>query len=260
MIDNQGLAMQRVLLLGGTTEASHLAQALARARVPAVFSYAGRTDAPVAQPLPTRVGGFGGVTGLREYLLAEHITHVIDATHPFAAQMSHHTVQACGDLNLPLLALERPPWQAQSGDRWQHVPDMAAAVAALPGHPARVFLAIGRQHVQAFLDVAYHWYLLRQVDPGVELSAERGTVVIDRGPFTLENDLALLRQHRISHVVAKNAGGVGAAAKLAAARALGCPVILIDRPALPHRLTVGTVQQALQWLGVAAAHEAERGV
>ncbi len=237
-----------------------MAQALVRAGVPAVFSYAGRTGAPMAQPLPTRLGGFGGVAGLRDYLLAEGITHVIDATHPFAAQMSRHAVQACADLALPLLALERPPWQAQSGDRWQHVPHLEAAVAALPGHPARVFLAIGRQHVQAFLDAGVHWYLLRLVDPGFELPEEQGAVVIDRGPFTLENDLALLREHRISHVVAKNAGGVGAAAKLAAARALGCPVILIDRPALPHRATVGTVEQALHWLGVAVAHEAERGV
>ncbi|MDP2015701.1 cobalt-precorrin-6A reductase [Hydrogenophaga sp.] len=252
--------MQRVLLLGGTTEASDMAQALARAGVPAVFSYAGRTEAPLEQPLPTRVGGFGGVPGLCSYLVAERITHVIDATHPFAAQMSQHALQACGELGLPLLALERPPWQAQSGDRWQHVPDLAAALAALPSHPARVFLAIGRQHVQAFLDADLHWYLLRLVDPGFDVPTTRGAVVIDRGPFTLENDLALLRQHRISHVVAKNAGGVGAAAKLAAARELGYPVILVNRPALPHRHTVGTVQQAMQWLGATAVHEAERGV
>jgi precorrin-6A/cobalt-precorrin-6A reductase len=260
MIDNQGSAIQRVLLLGGTTEASRLAQALAGAGVQAVFSYAGRTDAPLAQPLPTRVGGFGGVEGLRDHLQAEAITHVIDATHPFAAQMSRHAVQACDELALPLLALERPAWQAQTGDRWQHVPDLAAAVAALPASPARVFLAIGRQHVQPFLEDTHHWHLLRLVDPGFELPEERGAVVIDRGPFTLDNDLALMQRHRITHVVAKNAGGLGAAAKLAAARALGCPVILIDRPSLPHRPTVGTVQQALAWLGVAAVHEAERGV
>lgn len=243
--------MQRVLLLGGTTEASQLARALAAARVDAVFSYAGRTGTPVSQPLPTRVGGFGGVAGLCEYLQAERITHVVDATHPFAAQMSDHAVRACTRLSLPLLALERPAWQAQPGDCWQHVPNLAAAVAALPADPARVFLAIGRQHVQPFLDLGRHWFLLRLVDPGIELTAEQGAVVLDRGPFTLANDLALMRQHRITHVVAKNAGGLGAQAKLDAARALGCPVILIDRPVVPHRPTVGTVAQALQWLGVA---------
>ena len=247
-------------MLGGTTEASRLAQALADAGVPSVFSYAGRTDAPVAQPLPTRVGGFGGIPGLRDYLQREAITHVIDATHPFAAQMSHHAVQACAELALPLLALERPPWQAQTGDHWQHVPDLAAAVAALPSSPARVFLAIGRQHVQAFLADERHWYLLRLVDPGFDLPTAQGTVVLDRGPFTLDNDLSLLQRYGITHVVAKNAGGQGAQAKLAAARQLGCPVILIDRPQPPPRPTVGTVVQALQWLGLPRAHAVERGV
>jgi len=247
-------------LLGGTTEASRMAQALADAGVPSVFSYAGRTDAPVAQPLPTRVGGFGGIPGLRDYLQREAITHVIDATHPFAAQMSHHAVQACAELALPLLALERPPWQAQAGDHWQHVPDLAAAVAALPSSPARVFLAIGRQHVHAFLTDERHWYLLRLVDPGFDLPTAQGTVVLDRGPFRLDNDLSLLQRHGITHVVAKNAGGQGAQAKLAAARQLGCPVILIDRPQLPPRPSVGTVAQALQWLGLAPGHGTERGV
>lgn len=252
--------MQRVLLLGGTTEASRLAQALAEGGVNGVFSYAGRTETPVAQPLPTRVGGFGGAQGLRDYLQREAITHVIDATHPFAAQMSRHAVQACAELALPLLALERPAWQAQAGDRWQHVPDLAAAVAALPASAARVFLAIGRQHVQPFLADERHWYLLRLVDPGWVLPDTRGTVGLDRGPFTLANDLALLQRHGITHVVAKNAGGQGAQAKLAAARQLDCPVILIDRPQLPPRPTVDTVAQALQWLGQAFAHDADRGV
>lgn len=247
-------------MLGGTTEASRLAQALAGADVHAVFSYAGRTEAPVTQPLPTRVGGFGGVPGLRDYLQREAISHVIDATHPFAAQMSQHAVQACTELGLPLLALERPAWQAQDGDRWQHVPDLAAAVAALPTEPARVFLAIGRQYVQPFLEQAQHWYLLRLVDPGFELPENRGTVVLDRGPFSLANDLDLLERHGITHVVAKNAGGHGAQAKLTAARQRGCPVILIDRPPIPPRTTVGTVAQALQWLGLSHGHDTERGV
>lgn len=260
MIDNHGSAMQRVLLLGGTTEASRLAQALAAAGVDGVFSYAGRTDAPLAQPLPTRVGGFGGVPGLRDYLQREAITHVIDATHPFAAQMSGHAVQACAQLALPLLALERPAWQAQTGDQWTPVPDLAAALAALPDQPARVFLAIGRQQVQPFLDQGRHWYLLRLVDPGLHLPADRGAVVLDRGPFSLANDLDLLERHAITHVVAKNAGGQGAQAKLAAARERGCPVVLIDRPPIPPRPSVATVEQVLRWLEVPHAHATERGV
>lgn len=214
----------------------------------------------MTQPLPTRVGGFGGVQGLRDFLEREGVTHVVDATHPFAAQISRNAVQACGDLAVPLLALERPAWQAQVGDCWLFVPDVAAAVAALPSEPARVFLAIGRQHVQAFLDDARHWYLLRLVDPGLRLSEDRGAVVVDRGPYTLANDQALLERHAITHVVAKNAGGQGALAKLTAARQRGCPVILINRPQMPPRTSVGTVAQALQWLGLPHALNAERGV
>ncbi|MFO6421597.1 cobalt-precorrin-6A reductase [Hylemonella sp. W303a] len=256
--------MRRVLLLGGTTEASLLAQALAVARVDAVFSYAGRTETPMKQPLPTRVGGFGGVAGLIDYLRRAGITHVIDATHPFAAQMSGNAVRACTDLALPLLALERPAWQAQPGDRWHHVSDLARAVAALPIEPARVFLAIGRQHLQPFLDVGQHWYLLRLVDPGFDVPSERGAVVLDRGPYTLAQDLALLERHGITHVVAKNSGGQGAQAKLDAARLRGCPVILIDRPVIASRPVAASVAQALQWLGVSDVHAhsptTERGV
>ena len=252
-----------MLLLGGTTEASRLAQALAQAGVDAVFSYAGRTDAPIAQPLPTRVGGFGGVPGLTAYLGAERITHMVDATHPFAAQMSSHAVQASAAAGVPLLALERPAWQAQPGDAWTHVPDIDAAVQALHAPFARVFLAIGRQHVGPFLERTPHWYLLRLVDPVLDWPAQRGQVVLDRGPFTLERDRALLQAHGITHIVAKNSGGAGAQAKLLAARELGLPVIVIARPAIPSRPTVGSVAEVLAWLGVAGhggCHRMERGV
>lgn len=258
MIDSQGSDMVRtvlrVLVLGGTLDASRLAQALAQAGVDGIFSYAGRTSAPIAQPLPTRVGGFGGVAGFQAFLQAECITHVVDATHPFAAQMSSNAVQACAGAGVPLLALERPAWQAQSGDVWQHVPDIAAAVQALPAEPARVFLAIGRQHVAPFLACAQHWYLLRLVDPVVDsvldLPAARGHVVLDRGPFTLACDRALLQVHGITHVVSKNSGGAGAQAKLMAARERGLPVILIDRPFIPARPTVSTVKGVCAWLGL----------
>ena len=244
----------RVLVLGGTLDASRLAQTLAQAGVGGIFSYAGRTDSPIAQPLPTRVGGFGGVAGLQAFLQTERITHVVDATHPFAAQMSSNAVQACARAGVPLLALERPPWQAQAGDEWQHVPDMAAAVQALPTEPARVFLAIGRQHLAPFLACAQHWYLLRLVDPVLNsvlaLPAERGHVVLDRGPFTVEGDRALLQAHGITQVVSKNSGGAGAQAKLTAARERGLPVILIDRPFIPVRPTVSTVEGVCRWLGL----------
>ena len=244
----------RVLVLGGTLDASRLAQVLAQAGVDGIFSYAGRTHAPIAQPMPTRVGGFGGVAGLQAFVQAERITHVVDATHPFAAQMSSNAVQACASAGVPLLALERPAWQAQSGDVWQQVPDIDAAVQALPGEPARVFLAIGSQHLAPFLACAQHWYLLRLVDPVLnsvlDLPAERGHVVLDRGPFTLEGDRALLQLHGITHVVSKNSGGAGAQAKLTAARERSLPVILIDRPFIPARPTVSTVEGVFACLGL----------
>ncbi len=243
--------------MGGTSEASQLARALAEAGIDAVFSYAGRVASPLPQPLPTRVGGFGGTAGLQAWLVAECITHVVDATHAFAAQMSRNAVSACAAAGVPLLALERPAWAAQPGDRWQHVPDIDTAVAALPAEPARVFLAIGRQHVTPFLARAQHWYLLRLVDPAPELALVDGEVVLARGPFTAEADQALMAAHGITHVVAKNAGGAGAEAKLVAARALGLPVILIDRPPLPQRSTVGTVPEVMRWIGL---HRADLGV
>lgn len=226
-----------------------MARALAEAEVDAVYSYAGRTDSPVAQPLPVRVGGFGGVEGLAAYLRAERITHLIDATHPFAAQMSRNAVMAAAATATPLIALEREPWQAQPGDRWTHVPDLPQAIAALGEAPRRVFLAIGRQTLDAFAVAPQHHYLLRLVDPPTEpLPLPRAEAVIARGPFTVEGDRALLADHRIEVIVAKNAGGVGAEAKLLAARELGLPVILIDRPAVPDRRVARTADEVMAWL------------
>ncbi len=232
-----------------------MARALAEAGLPAVFSYAGRTDAPVPQPLPTRIGGFGGVEGLQAYLADENIGAVIDATHPFAAQMSRNAIAACAGRDVPLIGLERAPWVAGAGDNWTHVTDTEAAVAALPDAPARVFLAIGKQTLAAFAARPQHHYLLRLVDPPGDLPLADATAIIQRGPFTVEGDTALLRDHRITHIVAKNAGGVGASAKLAAARALGLPVILMARPLLPERQVVDSTEQVMAWL-----HQADLGV
>ena len=225
-----------------------MAAELARVGADAVFSYAGRTADPVAQPLPMRVGGFGGVDGLRDYLRAEQITHVIDATHPFAAQMSWNAYHACKAEGVPLLSHERAPWVAGAGDRWQGVADMAGAVDALPDHGARVFLAIGKQTLTPFAAKGANHYLLRLVDPPGDLPFGNVSVEVARGPFDLAGDLALMRAHQITHVVAKNAGGTGAAAKLHAARALGLPVIMIERPETPERLRAETLADVMIWL------------
>jgi precorrin-6A/cobalt-precorrin-6A reductase len=240
--------MVRVLLLGGTTEASLIGRELAAAGIAGVYSYAGRTATPVAQPLPTRVGGFGGVDGLAEYLRHEKITHVIDATHPFAGQMSRNAVDACAKTNTPLIAYLREPWVEGPGDKWQHVATLVDAAAALPDHPVRIFLAIGRKHLAPFAAQPRHFYLLRLVDTPVALPLPEAEIVLARGPFTIEGDLALLLDHRITHIVARNAGGEGAKAKLDAARMLGLPVIMIDPPSLPERRTAQNVGEIMRWL------------
>ena len=238
--------MPNILVLGGTTEASALAQALATAQIPATLSYMGRVERPKPQPIPTRIGGFGGVPGLIAYLHDQQITHVIDATHPFAAQMSANAVHACAATGTPLLALTRPAWQPEPGDRWQAVPDMPAAVAALAGPPRRVLSAIGRMHLAEFAAQPQHHYHLRLVDaPSEPPPLPDHAITLDRGPFSAEADEALLKTNRIDLIVAKNAGGSGSVSKLVAARALGLPVLMIDRPILPQRRETHDPAEAL---------------
>ncbi len=225
-----------------------MANAFAEQGVTAVYSYAGRVENPRPQPLPTRVGGFGGPDGLARYIRDHGITHVVDATHPFAAQMSRNAVEACRETQTPLAALTRAAWAAQPGDEWQNVPDVAAAVAALSGDPQRVFLAVGRMHLEDFAVQPQHRYLLRLVDKPDALPLPNADVVVARGPFTEADDRALMQRHGTQLVVSKNAGGTGARAKLDAARTLGLPVLMIDRPVLSQRTELSSVAQVLDWL------------
>lgn len=226
-----------------------LAAEVARARIDAVYSYGGRTRAPADQPLPTRIGGFGGVSGLADYIRRERITHAIDATHPFAAEMSRHAVQACAQTGTPLIALERAPWTKAPGDTWIEVADVTAALAALPETPAKMFLAIGRQHIAPFASKPQHTYTLRFVDPPEAPLPFAADVIVSRGPFTFDGELEMMRTRGIAWIVARNSGGDGARAKIDAARMLGLPVIMIARPKLPERLRVESVAEIMQWLG-----------
>ncbi|QBY01677.1 cobalt-precorrin-6A reductase [Rhodophyticola sp. CCM32] len=247
-----------LLILGGTTEATALARAVAEAGIAGIVSFAGRVARPVRQPLPQRVGGFGGVSGLAAYLQDQDITHVVDATHPFAAQMSRNAIAACAQTGVPLVALTRAPWLPRPGDAWTHVADIAGAVAALDHPRKRVMLAVGRMHLAEFAPNPQHVYLLRLVDaPGFELPLPHTEVLVSRGPFTQAEDEALMQAHSIDVVVSKNAGGTGAYAKIAAARALGLPVIMIGRPFIPVRQEVTTPAQVLNWVSHCAT---DRGV
>ncbi len=234
-----------------------MAAALAQAGHPAVYSVAGRTLAPALPALPHRIGGFGGVDGLAAYLRAEGITHVIDATHPFAAKMSRNAAAACTAQGLPLIALERAPWQAGPDDDWRYFSDIKAMAAALPEVETRIFLAIGRQNLTDFAGHPQHHYLVRLVDAPTDLPLPHVQVEVSKGPFTLDGDLALLRGHGTQLIIAKNSGGQLARAKLDAARVLGLPVWLAERPAMPPRARGETVEQVLAWL---AHHPARLGV
>jgi precorrin-6A/cobalt-precorrin-6A reductase len=249
MMVNQGSDI-RALILGGTGDANQLAEAFVREKIDAIYSYAGRTQIPLAHALPTRTGGFGGVQGLADFIREAGITHVIDATHPFAAEMSRHAVDACAATDIPLMALERTPWLRTDGDNWIEVSDINAAAAALPEKPARVFLAIGRQHIAPFAAKPQHAYTLRFVDaPDGDLPLPGADVIVSRGPFTLEGDRELMRIRGVEILVARNSGGTGARAKIDAARELGLAVIMIARPALPQRPHAENVEEVLAWLG-----------
>jgi precorrin-6A/cobalt-precorrin-6A reductase len=246
----------RALILGGTGDANRLADSFVRDKIDAIYSYAGRTQIPLGHSLPTRIGGFGGVMGLANFIREQRITHVVDATHPFAAEMSRHAVEACAMTGIPLIALERAPWVRASGDHWIEVADIDAAAAALPEQRARVFLAIGRQHVAPFAARPQHAYTLRFVDAPDGIPPWRDAeVIVSRGPFTIEGDRELMRIRGIELLVSRNSGGSGARAKIDAARELGLPVIMISRPVLPERSRVESIEEVLAWLG----HDARLG-
>jgi precorrin-6A/cobalt-precorrin-6A reductase len=248
--------MMRALILGGTSEANRLANAVACLGLDAIYSYAGRTKAPAAQSLPTRTGGFGGARGLADYIGEQKITHVVDSTHPFATEMSRNAIAACAETGISLIALERAPWTKTQGDNWIEVQDLAAAANALPDRRTRVFLAIGRQHLAPFRDKPPHAYTLRFVDPpGGALPLPDAAVVVSRGPFLLGDDLDLMRSRKIDWIVARNSGGTGARAKIDAARELGLPVVMIARPDLAGRPRAERIEDVLAFLG----HDARLG-
>lgn len=213
------------------------------------LSLAGRTAAPAAQPVPVRIGGFGGAEGLANYLRAERIEALIDATHPYAATISRHAAEAAAAAKVPILALRRAAWTAVPGDRWVEASDMQDAVSALGAAPRRVFLAIGRKEVAAFEAAPQHHYLIRSVDPvDPPLAVPDATYIVARGPFAEADERTLLAGHRIECIVAKNSGGDATYGKITAARALGLTVVMLRPPALPDVPAVPTVGSAVAWL------------
>lgn len=240
----------RLLILGGTTEAGALARRIAERRdLDAILSLAGRTRSPVAPPIPFRTGGFGGVDGLKAYLADQKIDAVVDATHPFAAQISRNAADACRDLAVPLAVLTRPAWRRQEHDDWIRVADMTEAARALGQRPRRVFLTVGALQLAAFAAAPHHHYVVRTIEPPEAIGAlPCHRLILARGPFSLEDEVRLMRDERIEVLITKNSGGSATEAKIAAARALGIEVVMVERPAAGDVTTFESIDAVLAWI------------
>lgn len=212
-----------------------------------ISSLAGRTRSPTLPPGEVRSGGFGGAEGLARFLVDHGIDRLIDATHPFAAQIGAHAEQACREVEVPRLRLLRPPWQPEPGDRWIEVADLVDAARRLPERGRRVFLTVGQRDLEAFAGLDL-WFLVRTIEPAGPLPLRRAHWLAGRGPFAVEGEIALLRAHGIDVLVTKASGGAATYAKLVAARRLGLPVLMVRRPPPPAGPVVDSIEAARAWL------------
>jgi precorrin-6A/cobalt-precorrin-6A reductase len=242
--------MKRLLILGGTGDAVELAaKASAIAEVEVITSLAGRTRQPQAPAGLLRIGGFGGEQGLVDYLRETNIDVLIDATHPFAAQISFHAANAATACKIPHLMLIRPAWERLQYDRWVEVDSVEAAATVLPEFAQRVFLTVGRQQLAPFASLDNIWFLMRLIEPPApEAFVPKGEILFARGPFTLENERKILMEYQIDTIVSKNSGGDATYAKIIAARELGVKVVMVKRPAIPLVEQVSDVDSAVAWL------------
>ncbi len=253
---------RHVLILGGTTEGRLLAEALARfSDLRVTVSLAGSTKDPIVQPVPTRFGGFGGVEGLTAYLRSEHVSWLVVATHPFASAIAHNALEAAARASVPVLIIRRPAWVAGADDHWLEVGSADDAVDALGSTARRVFVTIGRQQLAALSRSPQHHYVIRTVDPpDPPLSLPHAHYVLARGPFAEQDEYDFMQAQAIEMLLAKNSGGDATSAKLAAARRLKIPVVLIRRPAETLGDRVHDVDSAVRHLVVALGLASERGV
>ncbi|MEG4853082.1 cobalt-precorrin-6A reductase [Microcoleus sp. B5-D4] len=249
---------KRLLILGGTGDAAELAARASQiADIEVVSSLAGRTQEPFTPKTGTvRIGGFGGAAGLAAFLLVSGalgddrpIDFLIDATHPFAAQISANAAVAAAECNVPYLMLVRPAWERVEGDRWIEVAGHSEAAKALLGQSQRVFLTIGRQELAAFAGLDAIWFLMRAIDPpALNTPIPNGKLLLARGPFSLEDERQLLLEYQIDTIVSKNSGGGATYAKIVAARELGIPVVMVQRPPIADVEQVADVEGAIAWL------------
>ncbi|MFF7987981.1 cobalt-precorrin-6A reductase [Streptomyces sp. NPDC007901] len=244
-----------VLILGGTAEARELAAALApHAGVRVTTSLAGRVTRPGALPGEVRVGGFGGATGLAGWLRERQVDALVDATHPFAETITANAARAAAETGVPAVVLRRPGWRPGPGDRWHPVGSLAAAADLLPRFGPRVLLTTGRLGLSAFAHLTDRHFVVRSVEPPEPPLPPHTEVLLARGPFTVADETALLRENLIDVLVTKDSGGAATAAKLTAARESGLPVVVVRRPPLPDGVTaVPDVAGVLERLGLGPA-------
>ncbi|MSP47711.1 MAG: cobalt-precorrin-6A reductase [Alphaproteobacteria bacterium] len=241
----------KVLILGGTAEASQLAASVLGRhgeRIDLVSSFAGRVEALRPPPGRIRIGGFGGAEGLQRYLMSERIDLVIDATHPFARQMSRNAREAADRTGIPRLVLWRLPWPRHPLDRWIEVDGLEAAALALARLGRRVWLTVGAAELAPFAALPDRWYLVRLIEAKAPLPLADCTVIEARGPFPLENERALIRRHRIDVLVSKASGGDATYAKIEAAREADLPVVMVRRPLPEPGERVESVADAADWI------------
>lgn len=244
-----GKPMKTLLILGGTAEARALADAAISFRLKIITSYAGLTSTPVLPSGLVRRGGFGGCAGLQAYLVAAEIDMIIDATHPYATQISINVDHAAMACKIPLLVLQRPPWQCGDGAFWCEV-DSAAAAARMIKPNRRLFVALGGRDLDPFKQRSDLWLLLRRIEPASTMPTPHNGDVIIGHPGSCADEIALLQHYRINTLIARNSGGDAARGKLDAAGKLGLEIFIMRRPVQPsrHAPCVATVAAALDWL------------
>jgi precorrin-6A/cobalt-precorrin-6A reductase len=242
----------RALILGGTTEGAELARRLAQAlgdRLDLTTSLAGRTKAPGPLPGSVRIGGFGGPEGLAAHLREQGVDLLIDASHPFAAQISQNARLAAELAGTPRLQVVRPPWPRDPLDRWIEVADLAGAAQIIRRVAKRIWLTVGASDLDAFAGIDDVHFLVRMIDPPRQpLALARAELILARGPFALADELALIRRHKIGGLVAKASGGAATEAKIIAARRCDLPVVMVRRPPPEPGETVDSVEAALGWV------------
>ena len=255
---------EKLLILGGTREAYQLAEILnaqfTQEKLNFISSLAGTTKKPNIPAGKFRTGGFGGLSGLKNFLVKEKISLLVDATHPFAENISKNALLASSDLGLPFLVLNRPPWVKHSKDQWIEVSSLKNAVKYLKNVEKKtgslfstgsIFLTTGNKELWLFQNFLNYHFLVRTVEePELVSEWPQATFLKDRGPYTLENEIKLLKKHKISMLVAKNSGGISTYAKIEAARHFKIPVLMVRRPEMITAKSCQTVNEAVDWLNL----------